>query len=195
MNLIPQNTDFLRLFYFGQTHTGDTNLNVKYSKNGAAFIDPPEGGGGSWRLSEIGLGWYYFALSVAWADTDTLGPLAYSFQNGAPLETVGDTPIDMIVPASAPSDDWAVPLPGAYTAGQAGFILGNLAGGALSLGTIIESTYTLQDVLRVMVAVLGGTSSVAGPIAIFRSLDGTKNRVTVTIAAGGQRSSVTFDLT
>jgi hypothetical protein len=193
MNLIPQNTDFLRLFYFGQTHTGDLNLNVKYSKGGAAFIDPPEGGGGSWRLSELGFGWYYFALTVAWADTDTLGPLAYSFNNGSPLETVGDTPIDMIVPAAAPADDWAVPLPGAYTAGQAGFILGNLAGGALSLGTVIESTYTLQDVLRILAGVVAGTSLVTGPNALFRSLDGSKNRATYTLGASG-RAAVLFDL-
>jgi hypothetical protein len=193
--LILQNTT--PAFVAGQLYSGSfPGLASSYTVAKAGGAPAP--GSGSVSTSAPGGPYQVITCALAAGETDTFGDLALTFLDGAsnPVLVVNHQVVAFDPSTNlAPTDPWPVPLPGAYPAGSAGNILGNLAGGALSLSTVVESTYTLQDVLRVLVAVLGGTSSVAGPIAIFRSLDGTKNRVTVTIAAGGQRSSVTFDLT
>jgi hypothetical protein len=111
---------------------------------------------------------------------------------------------------AAGGDPWAAPLPGAYGAGQAGNILGNLPGsqmsltpatlaaiaaGGLGLGTVFDGTFTLRDYYRVTAAVLCGKLQTAGQTSLFRNWPDNKNRAIVTLAAGGQRTSVTLDLT
>jgi hypothetical protein len=110
---------------------------------------------------------------------------------------------------AAGGDPWAAALPGGYPAGQAGNILGNLPGsqmsltpptlaaiaaGGLGLGTVFEGSFTLQDFFRVAAAILAGKLQTTGQTAIYRSWTNAKNRAVVTLAAGGQRTSVTLDL-
>lgn len=148
---------------------------------------------GAGTVVDDGQGQYHYQPTQA--ETNGLS-VAFAF-----LPIPGGPPPFPILPTSREfftipyTDVWAVNVPGPYVAGQAGYELGQVPAGGLTLGTIIESTYTLQDVLKIVAAVLSGTSTMVGPVAIFRSLDGTKNRATFTLAAGGQRISVTFDLT
>lgn len=72
MSLIKQSTAYNAAFFLVTTQDSVTGLTgatvtVTVSKNGAAFAAP----GGS--VTEIGLGWYYLALTTT--DTNTLGDL------------------------------------------------------------------------------------------------------------------------
>ena len=68
MNFI-QNQTGLRVFYLGITPSPVRT--VLCSKNGGPFGAPAN------PLLSLGLGWYSLALTMA--DTDTIGPLAWSF--------------------------------------------------------------------------------------------------------------------
>ena len=64
------------------------------------------------------------------------------------------------------------------------------------LGGIIEGTLTIQQSLRIFLAMLSGKASGGGTVSqIFRNTLDTKNRITFTTDANGNRTSVTFDLT
>ena len=60
--------------------------------------------------------------------------------------------------------------------------------------TSIESTYTAQDILKVIASVLGGKVSVSGSNFTFRSIDDTSDRVTATTTETGDRTSVTINV-
>ena len=64
------------------------------------------------------------------------------------------------------------------------------------LAGIVEGTITLVQVQRLVIAVLAGLASGGDTTLIkFRDLADTKNRVTETVDANGNRTSVTLDLT
>ena len=195
---IQQNTDYLRLFYFGATHTGDISLAVKYSKNGAAFIDPPAGGGGSWDLTEIGRGWYFFQLLTANGDTDTLGPLAYSFTSATiPIDPVLDPALDSIVSYNLAYLDAPVSSRGTANPGdQMDLLAGTIAAiqaGLLNLGTAFDGTATLGQLLQVMAAVLAGKEATTAGVTEFWNWALTKVRVQTQATAGGNRTTPVFD--
>ena len=62
------------------------------------------------------------------------------------------------------------------------------------LSAVIESGYTLQEVMRLYNAVLLSKVSGAGTgTEIFRDINDTKNRVTATIDTNGNRTAITLD--
>lgn len=63
-------------------------------------------------------------------------------------------------------------------------------------GGIIEGTYDLQEMLRLIAAVLFGKSAGGGTATItFRDTGDTKDRITATVDVNGNRSVVTLDET
>lgn len=104
--------------------TGKT-IAIKISKDGAAFGDPS---GGATNATEIGSGWYYFTPSAT--DTGTNGPLIVLGTEAS----IDDTTRDLLVEAasSVPTTSqiatavWQTTVPGSFTTGQAGNVLGNL---------------------------------------------------------------------
>lgn len=61
---------------------------------------------------------------------------------------------------------------------------------------IIEGSYTALQMMRLSAATLGAKASgLNTSTAVFRDLGDTKNRVTATVDADGNRSAVTLDLT
>jgi hypothetical protein len=111
---------------------------------------------------------------------------------------VGFESLDIVPGLPGPAGDpWPTPLPGAYPPGSAGFILGNVATGVadgiLDQANGVETGITMRNALRAYLAVLAGVLQTQGPISLFKNPALTKNRVTVHFAAGGQRTSVTFD--
>jgi hypothetical protein len=82
-------------------------------------------------------------------------------------------------PASASSDPWAVGLPGAYGAGTAGNILGNLLG---AIGTrLIENGMSQDEVTRIMLSALAGKRQGLGTATEqYLSQDNSKPRITLT---------------
>ena len=76
------------------------------------------------------------------------------------------------------------------SANSAGLIEGDIS------DQIVEGTYTVQDVMRVLFAVLGGkVSGVTTTTETFRDPDDTVNRVVTTLDVNGNRTAVTFNLT
>lgn len=59
----------------------------------------------------------------------------------------------------------------------------------------VEGIYSMRDVLCIISGVIAAKLSTTGSTASFRGLEDTEDRSTVTFAAGGNRSAVTFDLT
>jgi hypothetical protein len=108
MAQIKESTAYVRVFYMGEE---ELQVAVALSKAGSAF-DDADG-----DVSEIEAGWYKIELTAA--DTDTVGDLA--FRCTAP--GFATSFVDQVMPN--PGDDpWAVELPGSYSAGTAGHILG-----------------------------------------------------------------------
>lgn len=63
------------------------------------------------------------------------------------------------------------------------------------LNTLVEGAYTVEDVLKIMVAVLAGKSSGGGSTEItFRDLSDSLDRIVATVDVSGNRSSVILDL-
>lgn len=188
--------------------TGKTGLTltITASKDGAAFasISP--------AVTERGSGWYNVALTTA--HTDTLGDLALH------ITAAAADPADMVllVEAGATDADVSTRLATAgYTSPDNASIAAIKAktdnlpaspaatGDAMTLTAaavdaildeVIEGAYTLRQILRgynsALMAKLSG-AEVNSPA--FRDLADSKNRITATTDASGNRTAVTLDLT
>lgn len=84
-------------------------------------------------------------------------------------------------------------------------IIGNSAGLVVSGGAagltaaqvwahVVESGLTAEQIVRVMLAALAGTTGGAGSVnEVFKSVDGSKNRISTTFDGNGNRQSVTLN--
>lgn len=95
-------------------------------------------------------------------------------------------------------DPWTVALPGAYPAGQAGNILGNLTGvvngvDEAVMDQLVEGSLTVRHALRIMMAVLFGKDTRVGNTYYFRDSQDTKDRIVATVDDNKNRTSVTLD--
>jgi len=104
--------------------------------------------------------------------------------------------------ASAAGDPWSTALPGAYGAGTAGNIVGNRLDAAVSgvpaavldAPNGVETGWTLRQWARIVAGVLFGKADGGGTATMhFRNPADTKNRVTATVDANGNRTAVTTD--
>lgn len=111
--------------------------------------------------------------------------------------------------ASSAGDPWATTLPGAYSAGTAGNIIGNNLDQAVStvsapsaedvateiFGTAVEGSETLRQSLRLMRAEAAGKLLVSGNTVTIRDAADSKDRITATVDSNGQRTAITVDVT
>jgi len=110
--------------------------------------------------------------------------------------------------AGAAGDPWITALPGSYTAGQAGYIVGTNLNGPVGdvptasenatavLAATVEGSVTVVQSLRLSNSALGGKASgldTTNPV--FRDLADTKDRIDATVDSFGNRTAVTRDLT
>jgi hypothetical protein len=62
------------------------------------------------------------------------------------------------------------------------------------LGATVEGTYSVVEVLRIMVGVLAGKLSGGGTTTLtFRDISDSLNRVVATVDASGNRSAITIN--
>ena len=95
--------------------------------------------------------------------------------------------------AGSSGDPWGTPLPGSYPAGSAGYILSNTVNALLD--GEVESSVSVQEALRALLAALTGKASGGGgPTITFRNPEDTADRVTMTVDESGNRSNVTLNL-
>ena len=130
--------------------------------------------------------------------------------------TAGSTGAEL---SAAGGDPWSTAVPGSYGSGTAGKILGdNLnatvssratpadipsvptanqnADALLDRASGVETSWTLRQAMRVMLAVLAGKLSGAATTTItIRDVGDTKNRVTATVDTNDNRTAVTYDKT
>lgn len=94
--------------------------------------------------------------------------------------------------AGSAGDPWITNLPGAYAPGSAGDIIGNLLA---DMGTrAVDGTYTNDELLRILAAVIAGKVSGAGTgTETFRGINDDKDRVVATVDSNGNRTAITLD--
>lgn len=141
--------------------TGKT-IPVTISKNMGAFANPSAG---ATNATEVSNGWYYITLSIT--DTATLGPLVVRGTEG----TIDDAEVWLMVVASG-TDPWLTAVPGAYSAGTAGYILGTNLNATVSSRASQTSLDTIDDLLDSEIAAI--TAAVTGTLEDSVPADGAR---------------------
>lgn len=122
---LKQSTAFTLVFFMTDSNShydGKLDLvdadftDIQISKNGGAFTSIES----AVTVEEIGLGYYKFTLTTS--HTDTVGELAFYIYGGTTADELCF--IAQVQATSSGSDPWDVALPGSYTSGKAGYILG-----------------------------------------------------------------------
>ena len=164
-------TDFKTL----ETGLTIASTDVKLMKNGAASVNK-NSGGGTHRVN----GNYSFTFDAT--DTDTVGELKVSISVAGALLVektfwvYEEAVFDALFAASATG----VPA----TVGSAVW------------STAVDGSTTAQESMRLMNSALAGKASGLGTTtAVFRDLADTKNRISATVDADGNRTAVTRDVT
>jgi hypothetical protein len=171
---------------------------VVISKNGGAFGNP---NAGATNATEIALGWYYVDLDAT--DTGTLGPVVVRGTSATadPAETA------VIVVAATNGGFTALPAVaaegagGLYTRGTGAGQINQPSNGTIDAGDNmadgVETGLTKRNAFRLMAAAAAGKlSGAAGPTVVIRNaVADSKDRVTATVDASGNRTAITVDLT
>lgn len=160
---------------------------LKVAKAGTAWANAT-GTTANGRAVEIGGGWYWYQFEAA--ELDTLGAIGLLtnvtdvYSSGASAEVVA---VDQYNAASGGMSNLDATVSGASRFTIAGL---------LDEADTIEPDITLRGALRLMLAVLAGTSSGAGTgTEIYRAAGSTtKARVTVTISSNN-RTAILTDIT
>lgn len=191
MRQIPKSAIYVVTFkaFLASDHIGAATgktIAIVISKAGGAFANPNVG---ATNATEIANGWYKVSLDVV--DTGTLGDLIVRGTEGTidPAEQIMQVS-DVV---STLSDiDMEVEALSTQIAG----IPGESATATLEKTDGIETSWSLQQSLRVILGVLAGvTTGMGTTAAVLRNPANTKSRVSATVDASGNRSAITYDKT
>lgn len=124
------------------------------------------------------------AQGAVWV-TNLAAPLPFALDTGPQQWWTDGAPAQYIVSNySVPADTWNVLVSSLTTAGTIGELFAN-----------IEDGNDTREVLRLLLAVLVGETTGGPGAPVFKSLDGTKNRVVGTATAVGDRTRTSIDPT
>jgi hypothetical protein len=87
---------------------------------------------------------------------------------------------------------WDELIAGHLGAGSTGESLSNAGSAGNPWSTVIEGSYTAEDILRIVVAVLAGKTTISGTTATFRDITDASN-IVVASMSGSQRATVTLN--
>jgi len=169
---------------------GSTSITVNLAANLAGALSASGSTAVTFTVNNATLG----------AIVDAVGATLVQFSASATPRATGNlsgdiTPFTELSPQSLSAAVWEA-LASAYsTPGSMGELL-NSAGSAADplLGTV-EGTLTLRDVQRILLAVAAGDATgLEGSAMVFKSRDGTKNRIEATYSSG-DRTVDTLDVT
>lgn len=157
---------------------------VRLSKNGGNMAQKNEAT--SCTHDELG----YYGCPVDTTDTNTLGRLMVMVHESGALPVWQEF---MVVPANV----WDSLFGADYLQVDAVQIEGvdatNQIGDAVN-DEVVEGALTVRHVLRVLLAGIGGKASGGGTTSIaFRDQADSKNRISATVDANGNRTAVTVD--
>jgi hypothetical protein len=117
--------------------------------------------------------------------TNLAAPLPFALDTGPQQWWTDGAPVQYVVSNySVPADTWNVLTSSLTTAGTIGELFAN-----------IEDGNDTREVLRLLLAVLVGETTGGPGAPVFKSLDGTKNRVVGTATAVGDRTRTSIDPT
>lgn len=180
MAVLKQSTAYTRMFLLVQSSDHITGLTaasptVNLSKAGAAFA----AAGGV--VTEVANGWYKIALTTT--DTNTLGDLAYH------ITATSADPTDFVdqVTANILGDTLPVNVLQINGTAQTAADLG-----VLNSANGIETSYSMAQAMRVMLAALCGKVSGLPGSPVFKATDGTTTRISATTDVNGNRTAVTL---
>jgi hypothetical protein len=192
--------------------TAETGLSptVQISKNGGSFAAVTN------AVSEIGNGWYKVTLTAT--ETNTDGPLivratgsgADEWRDYHQVYTTLAADAVQVSGDSTAADNLEAMYDGTGYAGGTErlqvdvreFGDSNLAlttqmktdVGDAALDEVVESTLTLRQLVRVFLSALAGKSNGGGTTTVnFRDYADSKNRVTATVDADGNRTAISVD--
>ena len=156
-------------------------------------------GEGSWSLT----GTPSLAMIVPFDGSGSVASLTGTSDLRGRLSMQGEwTPFTELSPENLAREVWNALLAQYQTDGTAGKALSLASSGGVDLNAlasavwqyIIESGFSAEEMMRVQSAVLAGKVSGAGSgTEVFIGLDGTTDRVTVTVDESGNRSNVTIN--
>lgn len=211
MATIKQSTTYNRVFLMVLTSdhiTGATGktVTVNISKNGAAFA------GAAGTVTELAFGWYNVALTTT--DTNTLKDLAFHCTAAScdPTdfcdEVVALDPFTATVNPGAGGITASTIAAGAIGSTQiAADAIGSsqiaatgaqeIADTLLDRADAVEVGLTFRQACRLMAAALAGKVSGAATstVIVRNAVADSKNRMTATVDADGNRSAITIDAT
>jgi hypothetical protein len=67
--------------------------------------------------------------------------------------------------------------------------------GIFNIDNVVDGSYSLSQALNIMLAAMAGKSSKTGTTRVYRNTGDTKTRISATVNASGDRTSVTLDET
>lgn len=185
MVLVKQNTSGLFTFLVSP---GSTAVAYRVIFNGGSTI-----GSGSFNQAGDGV-----TVTLNTADSANLGStLIEAIDAGG--NTIGSEVLNVV--AFDPYDGVALGLSDLTNiAGQVTTIAGDLVtvlatlSALPTLATLYDGVRNLQDLAKIMSAVLCGPEATTAGVTVFQNIQGTKNVVTTQATAGGNRTPPTLDL-
>ena len=156
-----------------------SQADIRLSKNGGAFAQSNNAAGATHNEN----GYYDVPLNAT--DTNTLGTLRVAVSESGALPVWQDL---MVVPANV----WD----SMFGASTLNVNVATMSSGAVDsiLDDPVEGAYTMRQLLRLMASALFGEASGGGTATItFRDLGDSKNRITATVTANGDRTTVVLD--
>ncbi len=156
-----------------------SQADIRISKNGGAFAQSNNIAGATHNEN----GYYDVPLNAT--DTNTLGTFRVAVLKTGALPVWQDY---MVVPANV----WD----SMFGASTLNVNVSTLSSGAVDsiLDDPVEGSFTMRQLLRLMASALFGKASGGGTATItFRDLGDSKNRITATVTANGDRTTVVLD--
>ena len=156
-----------------------SQADIRLSKNGGTFAQSNNTAGAT--HNENG----YYDVPLNTTDANTLGTLRVAISKSGALPVWQDF---MVVPANV----WD----SMFGSAVLNVNVSTMSSAAVDviLDDPVEGSFTMRQLLRLMAAALFGKASGGGTATItFRDLGDSKNRITATVTANGDRTTVVLD--
>jgi hypothetical protein len=158
-------------FKTAQTGLTVANTDIKLRANGTTLANK-NSGGGTHQVNGM------YSVTFDATDTANVGELFFSVVVAGALQVFGSY---VVVEEAVYDRDYAAAAPG-YV--------------ATVFDAVVEGSTTVRQLLRAFASALASKVSGAGTTTIvFRDIGDTKDRITATVDASGNRSAITLDLT
>jgi len=192
--------------YFTASGLGATGLTVtvdvyRLSDNTEVITDgaTTEIGGGGYFYSFTGqIDNYFYVFKTAAANVDQLQVAGFTPLQLMNVDAIPTNPLltnDSRIPTMIASASSVAAISSISASEIWSYVNRTITSASIIMGTVVEGTYTVEDIFKITAAILAGKASGGDTTSItFRDLSDTLNRVISTVDASGNRSSITLNL-